>query len=238
MADIELRSDLTVDLVKHSAGDADVIWAARVSTKGERSQEDIGADPERSAGLINFLMRDRHGTPFEHSTMTFYVHAPIFVFREFMRHRTFSYNEESGRYRQLDPVFYVPDADRKLVQTGKPGAYEFSAGTPDQHRLVLDSAREAYHQAYSAYLAMLEAGVAREVARIVLPVGLYSSMYTTCNARALMNFLSLRVQSAEAAYPTFPQREIEIVAEKIEAAWAAHMPLTHAAFVRNGRVAP
>ncbi len=135
-------------------------------------------------------------------------------------------------------MFYVPDADRKLVQTGKPGAYEFSAGTPDQHRLVLDSAREAYHQAYSAYLAMLEAGVAREVARIVLPVGLYSSMYTTCNARALMNFLSLRVQSAEAAYPTFPQREIEIVAEKMEAAWAAHMPLTHAAFVRNGRVAP
>jgi thymidylate synthase (FAD) len=238
VADIEFRSDMTVDLVKHSAGDADVIWAARVSTKGERSQEDIGADPERSAGLINFLMRDRHGTPFEHSTMTFYVHAPIFVFREFMRHRTFSFNEESGRYRQLDPVFYLPDAQRKLVQTGKPGAYEFTAGTADQHRLVADTARESYHHAYSAYLEMLDAGVAREVARIVLPVGLFSSMYATCNARALMNFLSLRVQHPDAAYPTFPQREIELVAEKMEAAWAALMPLTHAAFVRNGRVAP
>src|SRR5215472_9148020 len=132
LTDIDFRSEMTVELVKHSASDSDVIWAARVSTKGEQSQEDINADPERSAGLINFLMRDRHGTPFEHSTMTFYVHAPIFVFREFMRHRTFSYNEESGRYRQLDPVFYVPDADRKLVQSGKPGAYVFEEGTPGQ----------------------------------------------------------------------------------------------------------
>ncbi len=92
---------MTVELVKHAASDADVIWAARVSTKGEQSLADVNADAERSAGLINFLMRDRHGTPFEHSSMTFYVNAPIFVFREFMRHRTFSYNEESGRYRKL-----------------------------------------------------------------------------------------------------------------------------------------
>src|SRR5215831_1909093 len=160
---------MTVELVKHSASDSDVIWAARVSTKGERSQEDIGADPEKSAGLINFLMRDRHGTPFEHSAMTFYVHAPIFVFREFMRHRTFSFNEESGRYRQLEPVFYLPAADRKLVQTGKPGAYEFSEGTPDQHRLLADVISDSCRQAYDAYLEMLKAGIAREVARVVLP---------------------------------------------------------------------
>ena len=124
--DITFRSDMTVELVKHAASDADVIWAARVSTKGEQSLADIDADPERSAGLINYLMRDRHGTPFEHSSMTFYVSAPIFVFREFMRHRTFSYNEESGRYRQLEPVFYLPGPDRRLVQTGKPGAYDFN----------------------------------------------------------------------------------------------------------------
>ena len=127
--DITFRSDMTVELVKHAASDADVIWAARVSTKGEQSRADVNGDAERSAGLINFLMRDRHGTPFEHSSMTFYVSAPIFVFREFMRHRTFSYNEESGRYRKLEPVFYVPGPDRKLVQSGKPGAYVFSAGT-------------------------------------------------------------------------------------------------------------
>jgi thymidylate synthase (FAD) len=229
---------MTVEMIKHSASDSDVIWAARVSTKGEQSQEDIHADPERSAGLINFLMRDRHGTPFEHSAMTFYVHAPIFVFREFMRHRTFSFNEESGRYRQLEPVFYLPAPDRKLVQTGKPGAYEFAEGTPDQHRLVAEVAAGAYRQAYDAYLEMLKAGVAREVARVVLPVGLYSSMYASCNARALMNFLSLRIRHPDAAYPSFPQREIEMVAQRMEAAWASVMPLTHAAFERNGRVSP
>jgi thymidylate synthase (FAD) len=236
--DITFRSDMTVELVKHAASDADVIWAARVSTKGEQSLADVDADPERSAGLINYLMRDRHGTPFEHSSMTFYVSAPIFVFREFMRHRTFSYNEESGRYRKLEPVFYVPGPDRKLVQSGKPGAYEFSAGSAEQHALMSEIVRAACRQSYSAYLEMLEAGVAREVARTVLPVGLYSSMYATCNARALMNFLSLRVKHPDAAFPSFPQREIEMVAEQMETLWTGLMPLTHAAFERNGRVCP
>jgi thymidylate synthase (FAD) len=236
--DITFRSDMTVELVKHSASDADVIWAARVSTKGEQSLADVNGEAERSSGLINFLMRDRHGTPFEHSTMTFYVSAPIFVFREFMRHRTFSYNEESGRYRKLDPVFYVPGPDRKLVQSGKPGAYVFTEGTRAQHALVTDTVEGSCRQAYAAYLDMLEAGVARELARTVLPVGLYSSMYATCNARALMNFLSLRVKDQDATFPSFPQREIEMVAEQMEAIWADLMPLTHAAFVRNGRVSP
>ena len=236
--DITFRSNMAVELVKHAASDADVIWAARVSTKGEQSLADVNADAERSAGLINFLMRDRHGTPFEHSSMTFYVNAPIFVFREFMRHRTFSYNEESGRYRKLDPVFYVPGNDRKLVQSGKPGAYTFTSGSPEQHALVTKTIESSCRQSYESYLEMLEAGVAREVARSVLPVGLYSSMYATCNARALMNFLSLRVTHPDSAFPSFPQREIEMVAEQMETLWARLMPLTHAAFERNGRVCP
>jgi thymidylate synthase (FAD) len=236
--EIRFRDDMTVELVKHAASDADVIWAARVSTKGESSLADVEADPERSAGLINFLLRDRHGTPFEHSSLTFYVRAPIFVFREFMRHRTFSYNEESGRYRELEPEFYVPGPERKLVQVGKAGRYDFVAGTPEQHKLVTEATRESYRQAYAAYREMLDAGVAREVARTVLPVGLYSSMYATCNARALMNFLSLRTRRDDASFPSFPQREIELVAEAMEREWAAIMPLTHAAFESNGRVAP
>jgi thymidylate synthase (FAD) len=235
---IRFRGDVTVELIKHAASDADVIWAARVSTKGENSLADVQADPERSKGLINYLMRDRHGTPFEHSSLTFYVQAPIFVFREFMRHRTFSYNEESGRYRELEPVFYVPGPERKLVQIGKPGKYDFVDGTAEQHKLVVEATQESCRQAYSAYREMLDAGVAREVARTVLPVGLYSSMYATCNARALMNFLSLRTRREDSTFPSFPQREIEMVAEKMEAEWAKIMPLTHAAFEANGRVAP
>jgi thymidylate synthase (FAD) len=238
MDEVTFRSDMTVELVKHAASDADVLWAARVSTKGEQSLGEIEADPARSAGLINYLMRDRHGTPFEHSSMTFYVQAPIFVFREFMRHRTFSYNEESGRYRKLRPLFYVPGPERKLIQEGKPGAYEFEDGAEEQYKIATEAIMDSCRQAYAAYLSMLDAGIAREVARTVLPVGIYSSMYATCNARALMNFLSLRTRRPDSTFPSFPQREIEMVAEQMEAQWAALMPLTYAAFEKNGRVCP
>ena len=536
------RSDVTVELVKHTASDADVLFAARVSTVGEQSLDELGKDPERSKGLINYLMRDRHGSPFEHNSMTFFISAPIFVFREFMRHRvgwcvagdteitlespngdlrrrkiadlyqlwhhgvrdaepvtlggvkkhsstgkwqaqvrhegklqwlglhaerdeaeravaefrqehpnhrqrvlssvqrnhvrcydeetllaqrariidvvqsgvkplikvstasgkvlrctvdhavftpdgwckageltvgdavmvagkvprpsvavvppslrrgigvwtsmqrnrlikpmdachicsdvlpreeleldhvvpvvrdllkaldesnlapiceachanknaeeqtlarragmvaaatpdqvvaivddgeeeTYdlsvegpwhnflaggivvhnSYNEESGRYRELQPVFYVPGEDRRLVQQGRPGKYEFVSGTEAQQEIVERSMQESYIQAYERYQEMLAAGVAREVARAVLPVGLFSSMYATCNARSLMHFLGLRTQHELAKVPSFPQREIEMVGEKMEAEWAGLMPLTYAAFNANGRVAP
>ncbi|MFB9366930.1 FAD-dependent thymidylate synthase [Kitasatospora sp. NPDC001664] len=238
-SEVKFRDDVTVQLVRSAAADSDVIWAARVSTAGEQSLEALAQDPEKSAGLINFLMRDRHGTPFEHNSMTFFISAPIFVFREFHRHRSgWSYNEESGRYRNLEPVFYVPGADRKLVQQGRPGRYEFVDGTPEQQSLVNERMEEAYRASYTAYQEMLEAGVAREVARAVLPVGLFSSMYATCNARSLMHFLSLRTKKENATVPSFPQREIEMVAEGMEAAWAELMPLTHAAFEKHGRVAP
>ncbi len=238
MDEITFRSDITVELVKHAASDADVIWAARVSTRGEQSLEDLEADPARSAGLINYLMRDRHGSPFEHANFTFFVRAPIFMWREHFRHRMASYNEESGRYKVLEPVFYVPGAERKLVQVGKTGAYEFVDGTPEQYATVVDATKESCRQAYAAYQRMLEAGVAREVARIVLPLTIYSSAYVTMNARALMNFLSLRTTSPDSRFPSFPQREIEMVGEQYEAHFAALMPHTHEAFVRNGRVAP
>jgi thymidylate synthase (FAD) len=197
------RSDVTVELIKHTASDADVLFAARVSTAGEQSLDELGKDPERSKGLINYLMRDRHGSPFEHNSMTFFISAPIFVFREFMRHRVgWSYNEESGRYRELQPVFYVPDASRKLVQEGRPGKYVFVEGTQAQQELV------------------------------------GRTMDATCNARSLMHFLGLRTQHELAKVPSFPQREIEMVGERMEAEWAKLMPLTYAAFNANGRVAP
>ena len=238
-SEIRFRSDVTVELVKAAADDSDVVWAARVSTAGEASIAAKDQDAERSAGLIRFLMRDRHGTPFEHNSFTFLVSAPIFVFREFMRHRVgWSYNEESGRYRELQPVFYIPGPGRKLIQQGKPGAYDFVDGTEEQHKLVTEATEEACRQAYKAYLEMLDAGVAREVARGVLPVATYSSMYATCNARSLMHFLSLRTKHPDSTFPSFPQREIEMVAEGMEAHFARLMPITYAAFVASGRVAP
>ena len=244
MSDVQFRSDVTVELVRSSAADSDVLFAARVSTQGEQTLESALANEnaeetaKRDRGLINYLMRDRHGSPFEHTSMTFYVQAPIFVFREFMRHRIASYNEESGRYKELNPVFYVPGDDRNLVQTGKPGAYDFLPGSAEQVALVQQESRTASVTAYESYQRMLEAGVAREVARIVLPLNIYSSMYVTMNSRALMNFLSLRTKREGTHFPSFPQREIEMCAEKMEEFWAQLMPHTYEAFNKNGRVAP
>ena len=236
--EIIYRDDMTVELIKSSASDADVIWAARVSTAGEQSMDEIGEDPARSAGLINYLARERHGSPFEHTSMTFFISAPIFVFREFMRHRIASYNEESGRYRELQPVFYVPNKERKLVQVGKTGAYTFEDGTQEQFEITVNAMKESYLFTYERYQKMLEAGVAREVARAVLPVALYSSMYVTMNARALMNFLSRRTSHEGSHFPSYPQREIEMVAEKMEEHFAILMPLTYGAFQKSGRIAP
>jgi thymidylate synthase (FAD) len=155
-----------------------------------------------------------------------------------MRHRIASYNEESGRYRELSPVFYIPNKARKLVQTGKTGHYVFVDGTDEQYATTVAAMKDAYRIAYESYKKMLDAGVAREVARAVLPVATYSSMYVTMNARALMNFLSLRTSREGSHFPSYPQREIEMVAEKMEEHFKKLMPLTYEAFEKSGRVAP
>mgnify|MGYP000246338543 FL=1 len=236
--EIIFKDDVTVELIKSSASDNDVVWAARVSTAGENSKDAVGDDASRDVGLINYLARERHGSPFEHTSMTFFISAPIFVFREFMRHRIASYNEESGRYRELRPVFYVPSKERKLVQIGKTGSYEFIDGTPEQYEITVNAIKESCTTAYENYQKMLDAGVAREVARAVLPVTLFSSMYVTMNARALMNFLSLRTAREGSHFPSYPQREIEMVAEKMEEHFARLMPITYGAFQKSGRIAP
>lgn len=225
------RSDISVELIDYSVSDESVARAARVSTGTDSST----ADP---AGLINYLMRDRHGSPFEHGMFTWRVEAPIFVWREHMRHRIASYNEESGRYTQLKPDFYVPGPDRNLVQVGKPGAYSFVPGNEPQYEAMKAAIKRMSTNCYAEYQSMLDLGIAREVARMVLPVNIYSSAYVTMNPRALMNFLSLRRKSEDSKFPSFPQREIEMVAEQYEESFAGLMPLTHKAFIDNGRVAP
>lgn len=222
---------MTVELIDSMGGDHSVVRSARVSSGS------VAANSDADMGLINYLMRDRHGSPFEHAVFTFRIEAPIFVFREFMRHRMASYNEESGRYKELEPVFYTPDEDRKLVQKGKPGAYTFEAGSIYQSNLVETELQDACVRGYAKYAGMLRNGVAREVARMVLPLNIYSSMYVTMNARSLMNFLSLR-SSEQGTYPSFPQAEIAMVADKMEGIFAVGMPNTYIAFVNNGRVAP
>ena len=176
-------------------------------------------------------MRDRHGTPFEHNSFRFHIRCPIFVAREWMRHRIGSFNEFSLRYAKATDDFYVPDREDVRTQVGKPGAYSFEPVDDELAERTIDELRKVYDVAYDTYTSLVDQGVARELARSVLPVGAYTEFYWTVNARALMNFVSLR--AAETA-----QREIRRYAEACEQFLADRMPITHAAFVANDRTAP
>lgn len=225
---------MTVELVDWMGDDRAVLQAMLVSTQGAGAM-----NAEADYGRLNFLMKNRHGTPFEHGTMKFYIEAPISVFREFHRHRIgWSYNEMSGRYKQLEPVFYVPRPDRPLVQEGSPGHYVFVPGSPAQHEMAVQTLGQSYATSYRAYLDMLENGIAKEVARQCLPVGTYSSMFATCNPRSLMAFLSLRTIEEGSTFPSYPMDEIELVARGMEKHFAELYPLTYRSFNENGRVCP
>ena len=208
------------------ASDLSVVNAARVSFARRKDEMD-----EADEGLIRFLLRDRHGTPFEHNAFRFHIRSPIFVAREWMRHRVGSFNEFSMRYAKATDDFYVPDADDVRSQVGKPGAYSFEPVSPDVAEATREELRAVYETAYDTYQRLVDMGVARELARSVIPVGAYTEFYWTVNARSLMNFVSLR--AAETA-----QREIRRYADACEQFLAERMPVTHAAFVAGGRVAP
>lgn len=230
----------TVSLIQHAGDDVMVAAAAKVSTSGDEARDLSRIEDEGGiSGLIRYLMKHRHGSPFEHGMMTFFVHAPIFVIRELQRHRIASYNEESGRYKQLEPVFWSPDDERRIARSEgyKSARPTFDPGTPEQFALIRKH-DELYDELYAAYEEEIAAGIGNEVARRLLPLATYSSLWVTMNPRGLMNFLSLRVHDERAASVSYPQREIEEVAEQMEAAFAAHWPLVHTQFVKNGRVAP
>ena len=208
------------------ADDLSVVNAARVSFGARVDHMD-----ERNAGLVRFLMRERHGTPFEHNFFRFHIKAPLFVTREWQRHRMGSFNERSGRYSELPDEFYVPAAEDVRTQVGKPGSYTFEPVAGALAEQVRTGIEASYAETYARYRQLLGEGVAKEVARTVLPVGLYTEFYWSLNARSLMNFLTLR--NAATA-----QLEIRLFAEACEQHFAHAMPVTHASFVANERTAP
>ena len=232
MTEITLSSDIIVKLIRASASDDGVVQAAQVSIKGENNPK---TDAPR---LINYLMESRHGSCFEHNSFTFFVEAPIFVFREWHRHRISSINEMSGRYSKMVPKFYSPNTERKLINIGTSARPEFSSGSEEQYARIVEGDRTVSQEAWNEYERRLEDGIANEISRTVLPVSTYSQMYWTVNSRSLMNFLSLRTDSPDAAVRSRPQREIEMGAEQMETHFKTLMPATHEAFVRHGRVAP
>jgi thymidylate synthase (FAD) len=244
---ITLRSDIVVDHIGGYGGDWLIVDAARVSTK---HGEGVGPRPiseARDIGLIKALIRQRHKAPFQHGAITMYVEAPIFVFREWRTHRIamvqttddFAYSEASARYRPLKPEFYIPDFKTRPVmeQEGtskmRPEYGLATASEAVQLALVMS---EAYRHSWNAYKAMLESGVAPEIARAVMPVGVYSAMYVTANPLSLMHFLSLRTHEPEAAFVSYPQWEIEAAARAAEAVFEAGWPIAYQAWQESGRI--
>lgn len=239
---ITLTSEITVKSIQSMGGDHMVVAAAKVSTSGEDAL--AFADPgsaEANAGLINYLMAHRHGTPFEHAALTFFVHAPAFVWWEWVRHRIgFSYNLESSRYKVLEPVFWHPKPGRLMMRPAdwKAARPQFVRGDLQEEAKANARLAYAYHEAYASYLGLIEDGIANEVARACLPFAVYFSGWVTTNPRALMAFLSLRTHEPEAKYVSYPQSEIEQAARVAESILAEGWPLTHSAFIKNGRMGP
>jgi thymidylate synthase (FAD) len=210
-----------------------VVQVAKVSTLGANSRDAAG-----NTRLLKYLYRDQHGVPFEHVLFTFYLEIPIFVSRQIVKHRLSSINEESGRYREFQPSFYIPRDERKLVQVGKTGDYVFENGSPDQMeavRWVLKNSSQAF---WNNYEKLLEIGVAKEVARMHMPVNTYTSMFLTINLRSLMNFVTKRKEWAEADVVSHAQDEIELVTDKMVDIIKEKFPNVWDAFEENGYKAP
>lgn len=204
-----------VRLVEFMGGDQGVVDAARVSYGGKSKGE------EADRKLIAYLLKHKHESPFEHSFFKFHVSCPIFVMRQWIRHRMASYNEISARYTEVKDEFYVPSKWRAQDLKNKQGSVE----TPTLDHAALTKLFEAQvASAMDAYKKLLAAGVAREMARMVLPVNAYTEFYWTVNARALMNFLSLRAD-------VHAQWEIQQYAEALAGSFKAKMPWTYDAFV-------
>jgi thymidylate synthase (FAD) len=212
-----------VELWNSMGDDQTVAASARVSLNRELASltDHSEKQAERDRGLINRLMRDRHTSPFESVVFQWRIRTPIFVARQWFRHRFSSMNEESGRYVELKDEFYVPQQLRARV--GKAMDYTYADLEPGQNAEFVGRIEGLYREARTLYEDMLAAGVAREHARMVLPVAQYTTFIWTVNALSLMNFLHLR-NSPHA------QEEIRVYAEVMEGVFAERLPWTHAAF--------
>lgn len=241
--EIQTTDKIQVMLLQSMGSDAAIVAAAKVCTSEiDVEKLRLNETTEQVTGLINYLMKHRHGTPFEHSAATFFVRAPLFVWREWHRHRIgFSYNEESARYKQLEPLFYLPPRNRPMMKVGdwKPGRPKFLPCIDDGiYAALCNNLRSSYSHAYAMYESNLTLGVDPGLARDCLPVGIYSSCWVTCNPRSLMAFLSLRTHEPEAKFVSYPLYEIEIAARSVEQIFSIGWPITYKAFCGNGRVGP
>lgn len=208
-----------VRLIESMGSDLSIVRNARVSYDAEwRTGEDDGKD----AKLLNYLVKNRHTSPFESCVFTFEVKAPIFVFRQWHRHRTWSFNEISARYSELPEEFYVPELEQITTQhtSNKQMRTEEQNKNAETIRSMIYIDGQA---AFESYRQMIELGCPRELARSVLPVGTYSHMFATVDLHNLMHFLKLRLHSHS-------QYEIRVYAEAMLQLIEPIVPVSVAAF--------
>lgn len=227
MTEVQFDDKITVLLDERWGNEDKIVRAARVSTGSS-------GNPTKDAALIRRLFLDRHTVPFEHCGYTFYVDAPMSTTRQILKHRMSSISETSGRYRKLEPRFYIAQADRAVKQVGKAMDYVFE-GDEEAHELHVGSTKAVNKYAWMEYEGQLRGGVAREKARDVIPPNYYSPLFITMNLGSVLHFLSLRENWGEdARVETHPQWEIAEVARQISEHVKADYPNVWAAFVENG----
>lgn len=220
----------------NSMGTDETIASAAWVSYAKQAESHTDDDVSR---LIRYLMKHKHGTPFEHVVFQFHVKAPIFVAREWFRHRIGSFNEVSGRYKTFEPEYYTPEQFRIKAKTNKQGSV-IPEESPDQsnwtvvedwNNNLIDLLTDGYERAYDTYTDLLAEGVANELARLIMPVGQYTEWWWTVNLRSLFNFMSLR--SEETA-----QWEIRQYSYALEKIIEEIVPAAYKAWIDNGKVAP
>ena len=218
--EIEYSPEMGVSLVAKMGDDKMVAQAARVSTLG------LENDREKYVGLVKALLREGHWSPFMHPTMTIAFDVPLFVRSQLVTHYSLSRSEFSMRYAEAKPKFYVPDKHRRLVQVGKALDYRRERGTGEQREHVRLAHEQQAILAWHEYEGMIEAGIANEVARNVLPQSTYTTLWLTGNLRSWMSFLSNRNDP-------HAQAETHEVGSKVASIFAHHYPVTHEAYKDN-----
>lgn len=220
MTEIKLRSDMGVTLIDHMGSDRMVAEAARVSTLG------LDNNREKYVGLVRALMRDKHWSPFMHPQMTIAFEVPLFVRSQLVTHYSLARSEFSMRYSEARPEFWVPAADRPLVQVGKALDYRREMGTEQQSEATRLNIEQAAWSAWTYYSELLENGIAAEVARAVLPQSTYTTLWLTGNLRSWLSFLDNRMDP-------HAQWETQEVGTKVAEIFAERFPVTFEAYMQG-----
>ena len=202
-----------IELIAHMGDDNTVVSAARVSYLGESK------GLEQDAKLIKYLLKNKHTSPFEQVEFQFMVKCPLFVRSQWMRHRTWSYNEVSRRYTSDEIEFHVPSEIRLQSDDNK----QMSAGLMENPGLIIDAIKSSALMCYEMYEGMLRLGVAREQARMILPQSMYTKFYAKVDLHNLFHFLELRLHP-------HAQPEIRLYAQAIEELIKPIVPISYEAW--------